>query len=241
MKIFVISLKRSVERRTWMAAQLSEQGVDFEFFDAIDGHAEPPNKLFDNYDYFKRLWLTSGKMPSKGELGCYASHYLLWKKCALSNESVLVIEDDAKIKLNFASMLPTIENEVLAYGFLRLEDKNDKGELYLKEEKSNCSVAFMTNNFGGARCYVLTPGAAQKLLSKSDRWCMPVDNYMGSIYLHNMPCYIFNPSVVENPEEFITTIQLGEEKKAPLYRKLTREIYSGYRKAMMKEYNKKYV
>lgn len=241
MKIFVISLKRSVERRASITQQLQAQGVAFEFLDAVDGREEPAHELFANYDYPKRLWLTSGRMPSKGELGCYASHYLLWKKSIELNEPVLIIEDDAKLESNFSTMLPLIENKVLQYGFLRLEVENDKGELHYKEQNNDFSVAFMTDNFGGARCYVLSPTAAAKLLSGSERWCMPVDNYMGSIYLHDMPCYILKPAVVENPQEFITTIQLGEEKRAPLYRKPSREIYSAYRKIMMKKYNKKYI
>lgn len=44
----------------------------------------------------------------------------------------------------------------------------------------------MTNNFGGTRSYALSPSSARKLLDNSKRWCMPVDNYIGSMYLHNM-------------------------------------------------------
>ncbi|WP_207923269.1 glycosyltransferase family 25 protein [Marinomonas flavescens] len=29
-------------------------------------------------------------MPSKGELECYAGHYLLWKKCIDINEPILL-------------------------------------------------------------------------------------------------------------------------------------------------------
>ncbi|MGO3408927.1 glycosyltransferase family 25 protein [Marinomonas sp.] len=241
MKIFVISLKRSVERRAWITEQLNKHQVEFEFLDAIDGHVEPPHELFQNYNYLKRLWLTSGRMPSKGELGCYASHYLLWEKSVALNEPILVIEDDVKIKTNFSDMLPIIEEKVSQYGFLRLQAETHKGELHLKEQSGDTSISFMTNNFGGTLCYAVAPNAAKKLISQSREWCMPVDNYMGSIYLHNMPCYILKPSVVENPDAFLTMIQLGEEKGALLYRKPTRELYSVYRKIMMKKYNKKYI
>ena len=80
MKVFVISLKRSPDRRRYIEKQLDDLNIKFEFFDAVDGRAEPPHPLFENYNYAKRLWLTSGRMPSKGELVVYGSHYLLWLK-----------------------------------------------------------------------------------------------------------------------------------------------------------------
>ena len=243
MKICVISLKRSPERRENIKKQLDALGLEFEFFDAVDGRAEPPHPLFAKYDYFKRLWLTNGRMPSKGEMGCYASHYLIWQKCVASGESILVIEDDSYVKPVIVDLLPHIENKVEQYGFLRLEPETTKCNLFMKEESDTYSISFMDNNFGGTRSYAISPQAAQKLLNGSEHWCMPVDNYIGSLYLHNMPSYQMYPTIIptleEHPEEFGTTIQLGEEEKARWYRKLTREIYSLYRKLMMITHNKK--
>ncbi|MBN3575766.1 glycosyltransferase family 25 protein [Vibrio neptunius] len=240
MKIFVISLKRSPERRDYIKKQLDQLDIDFDFFDAVDGRAEPPHELFENYNYAKRLWLTSGRMPSKGELGVYGSHYLLWKKSIELGEPIIVFEDDAAILPSFPSSLKVVDEKIERYGFLRLEPKTDKGVLCLKEEGDNFSISFMTNNYGGLRCYAISPGAAKKLVSNSERWCMPVDNYVGSLYLHDMPSYILSPAVVENPQEFATTIQLGEESKATWYRKPTRELYSLYRKIILRIYNRKY-
>ncbi|MCC2524579.1 glycosyltransferase family 25 protein [Vibrio coralliilyticus] len=240
MKVFVISLQRSPERREYIKKQLDQLNIDFEFFDAVDGRAEPPHKLFENYNYAKRLWLTSGRMPSKGELGCYGSHYLLWQMCVELNTPLLIIEDDSEVQSIIQDLYHVIEREVLKYGFLRLEPKTNKCTLYLKEKNDGYSIHFMSNNFGGTRAYAIAPMAAKKLLAHSGRWCMPVDNYIGSIYLHNMPSYLLTPCIVENPEEFGTTIQLGEETKAKWYRKPTRELYSLYRKLILRIYNRKY-
>lgn len=241
MKIFVISLKRTPERRESIQAHLNEKKIQFEFFDAVDGRAEPPHPLFLNYNYTKRLWLTSGRMPSKGELGCYGSHYLLWKKSIELNEPIVVIEDDAQVVDDFKGYISILDEKVKQYGLIRLEEKTDKGKLHLKEEGENYSISFMTNNFGGVRSYIISPSAAKKLVDNSESWCMPVDNYVGSIYIHNTPSYILTPPIVENPQEFETTIQLGEEEKARWYRKPTRELYSLYRKISMYFSNKKYL
>lgn len=241
MKTFVISLLRSPKRRASIKKQLDKQNIPFEFFDAIDGHAEPEHPLFKNYNYTKRLWLSSGRMPSKGELGCYASHYLLWKKCVDLDETILIIEDDAKIAPSLYPLLSIIKINTTKYGLLRLEPETKKCTLYKVESNENHAIHFMDNNFGGTRSYSISPNSAKKLLESSKRWYMPVDNYIGSIYIHKVPSYLLSPPVVENPEEFDTTIQLGSEKKTPFYRKPTREFYSLYRKIRLKITNNQFI
>ncbi|HGF7203284.1 TPA: glycosyltransferase family 25 protein, partial [Vibrio cholerae] len=218
MKIYVISLKNSLDRRASIEQQMTSHGLKFEFFDAIDGRIDPPHPLFANYDYTKRLWLTSGKMPMRGELGCYASHYLLWQKCVELNAPIVVLEDDAQILPSFVNYFSTIKVKTQEYGFLRLEEAYERSRLFLQEKANNFEISFLTNNFGGARAYSLSPASAKKLIKGSHRWSMPVDNYMGSLYLHNMPSFLFSPHVVENPESFETTFQNEVQLGAPLYR-----------------------
>lgn len=103
-------------------------------------------------------------MPSKGELGVYGSHYLLWKKSIELDEPIIVFEDDASILPSFPSSLKVVQEKIDRYGFLRLESKTDKGVLCLKEEDDNFSISFMTNNYGGLRCYAISPYAAKSLL-----------------------------------------------------------------------------
>lgn len=240
MKIFVISLKRSEDRRIAIKSQFDALNMEFEFFDAIDGRVEPPHPLFSKYNYFRRLWFTSGKMPSKGELGVYASHYSLWKRCIELNEPFIILEDDAVVQTIFPKYVPLISDKIQDYGFLRLEAKAYKGQLHEKESGEGYMVAFLTANFDGLRCYAISPAAARQLVGHSQVWCMPVDNYVGSLYLHGMPSYILHPPVVKNEEQFETTIQLGEEKRTAFYRKPTREMYSLYKKIIMTIKNKKY-
>lgn len=240
MKVVVISLKRSPERREYIKKQLDDLNIEFEFFDAVDGRVEPPHPIFENYDYAKRLWLTNGRMPSKGEMGCYASHYLIWEECVNSNRSILVIEDDVTLSPELGHHISTIESELEEFGFLRLESEHRKCQLLGKKETEEYQIFFMTNNFGGTISYAIHPSAARKLLSCGGKWCLPVDNYIGSAYLHKMPSYLFKPVLVSNPDDFETTIQLGEESRPPYYRKLTRELYALYRKYRMYQWNNKF-
>ncbi|WP_344963445.1 glycosyltransferase family 25 protein [Oceanisphaera sediminis] len=238
MPVFVISLKRSQERRDYIASQLQAQGIDFSFFDAIDG-SDKSNPLLKRYNYTKRLWLTSGKMPTNGEIGCYASHYSLWQKCVDMNQPLVVVEDDAKICPNAEQTLKMVAEKIEQYGCLRLETVI-RGETIPMEEAEHYRISWMSDNFGGLRAYALAPWAAKKLLNGSKTWSLPVDNYLGAPYFHGMESYHLHPDFAEDTRPFETTIQFYDEDKVPFYRKPSREVYSAYRKLRLYLHNKKF-
>ena len=55
---------------------------------------------------------------SQGEVGCFLSHYLLWKKCIDLNEPILILEDDAIITDEFD--IEKIEKLTDEYNFIYL-------------------------------------------------------------------------------------------------------------------------
>lgn len=224
--VFVISLKRSQDRRDYIAAQLQAQSIEFSFFDAIDG-ADKSNPLLKRYNYKKRLWLTSGKMPTHGEIGCYASHYSLWQKCVDLNQPILVIEDDAHICSNAKEIKNIVTTKIQQYGFLRLESVI-RGETTLIENNDKYQISHMSDNFGGTRAYAIAPSSAYQLLNSSKSWSMPVDNYIGKAYIHGMESYHLNPNFAEVTNSFDSTIQINDKITTPLYRKLSRELYTTY-------------
>ncbi|MHA6964792.1 glycosyltransferase family 25 protein [Zobellella denitrificans] len=225
--VFVISLKRSQDRREYIATQFEREKVSFEFFDAVDG-SDKNNPLLKRYNYAKRLWLTSGKMPTNGEIGCYASHYSLWQKCVDMARPIVVVEDDATICPHAAQTLALVAEKIQQYGFLRLESII-RGENTLMEKGGHYRIGRMSDNFGGTRAYAIAPWAAQKLLNGSESWSMPVDNYIGAAYFHGMESYHLHPELAEDTNPFGTTIQFYEKVKTPLYRKPSRELYTLYR------------
>ncbi len=166
--------------------------------------------------------------------------YVMWKQRGEKAKGFLIIEDDAQVDEQLRKLLTVIAQKVTKYGFLRLEEATKSCQLFVKESHSNYSIGFMSENFNGTRSYAIAPQAAEKLLNGSQRWCMPVDNYIGSLYLHGMPSFLLQPSVIRNSGDFNSTIQLGEEKRAKWYRKISRELYSLYKKVQMQKCNKQY-
>lgn len=228
MKVCVISLKRSSERRQNMIEQMAAHGVDFEFFDAVDGQLEHP--LFTDYDYKKCLWLTSGKMPTRGEMGCYGSHYLLWMHCVAINQPIVVLEDDVILQPAFKNTISMLSEAITHFEFIRLEPLR-KGKEKQVLTRAEYSISIMEDNFNGAVGYAISPCAAAKLIKH--RWSLPVDCFIGLSYLHNMTSYVINPSIISFDAVVPTTVQSGFSKTA-WYRKPSRELYTFYKKLMIK-------
>jgi len=112
MKTFVISLKRSVERRQFMIEQMNRLGLDYEIFDAIDGQLLTENDI-SHYCDINAVRNPNGYYASNGTLGCALSHYSVLKKIVEEGlESALILEDDALLPLNIKDILSELENVI---------------------------------------------------------------------------------------------------------------------------------
>ncbi|STO56893.1 Lipooligosaccharide biosynthesis protein lex-1 [Grimontia hollisae] len=228
--VYVISLKRSVERREKIAKEMAEKNIAFTFFDAVDGHLGEP-ELAADYDYRKRLWLTSGKMPNKGELGCYASHYALWLKCIELGEPIIICEDDIELHENAKSIVEYALMAANEYGFIRMQSvcKGSATTEVIKD--GEFSLHLMRDNYGGLCAYAISPKAASRLIKH--RWCFPVDCFVGANYIHGQYSYQLEPCFMADHIGNESTIQFEKMEKPPFYRKLSRELYTLYKKIML--------
>jgi collagen beta-1,O-galactosyltransferase len=103
--VYVINLARRPERRSRMSAILDELGYSYTIFNAVDGR-----ELNDSYvenvlgikymDTRIDVLVANNNKMLMGEVGCFLSHYTIWKKILKENlKTVLILEDD----VNFAS------------------------------------------------------------------------------------------------------------------------------------------
>jgi glycosyl transferase family 25 len=95
MRIFVINLRRSVERRLTISRKLEQAGLPYDIFDAVDGELldqELVKKIQDSAVDYKRKY---GRPILKGEIGAAFSHLNVYKK--IVDEKIglsLILEDD---------------------------------------------------------------------------------------------------------------------------------------------------
>ncbi|WP_187908883.1 glycosyltransferase family 25 protein [Helicobacter pylori] len=114
--VYIISLKES-QRRLDTEKLVSKSNEKFkgrcvfQIFDAISPKHEDFEKfvqeLYDVQSMLKSDWFHSNISDglTLPELGCYLSHYLLWKECVKTNQPVVILEDDAMLESNFMQAL----------------------------------------------------------------------------------------------------------------------------------------
>lgn len=124
MKVFVINLKRSVERRASIQRQLDAQGIDFEFIEAVDGATLTEEYLrtaLNAEEVAKRPYLMR-----KGAYGCALSHHSIYSKIVAENiPYALVLEDDVIIEKGFKNAVKAASSKLLANDVVLLFAQNN--------------------------------------------------------------------------------------------------------------------
>ena len=178
-KIYIINLEKSIDRRGFISKQFNNlpRKIDYQFFKAVYGKEEPNHPLFSKYNEKKRF-ARKGHYMSLSQLGCCASHYLLWQKCIELNQGIIVLEDDAIIHSNFLEALEFISSDKNHFEFLWLSPpapakRNQKGKMIYSLDK--IKITRYKEGWGNATGYFITPKSAKKLLDYCEEWILDVD------------------------------------------------------------------
>lgn len=225
MKIFVISLTSALDRRQSIVEQFKEVEQDFEFFDAIDGR-EAGCPLFEKYNEKKRLH-AKGYPLTKGELGCFASHYLLWEKCIELNEPIVVVEDDAQLEDCFADSIQLVP-QLEKYGYVRLFFNHRRERPFTRMGTlGKHDIVQYHRGPRATRAYYIAPSSAKKFIDSAQEWYLPVDDYMDKFWANKVPCRGLIPGLINADTEFESSIeQIEAVNKGKKKNRLSREIYS---------------
>ena len=239
MKIYVVSLERAAERRRRVETVLSARGIEFEFFDAVNGFEGLPERLQGMPDDRHRVMFRSRPL-TPGEKGCYASHFLLWEKCVELNEPILILEDDFLPTQYFEEVLGTLPKIHEQYEYVKVEPQ--VGSATALPTIDNMQLMFWHNNMCWTTGYSLSPKGARRLLEHSRRWLCSVDNFIGESYRTGLVCAGLIPYAIYSPRDMGSDIQNKVAlDKVPLKFKLTRELYRFYRFIRMTLWNLKQV
>ena len=228
-KVYVINLAKAAERWEHICEQLELLGdcVEVRRFDAIDGRKEA-HPLFKRYnDAASKRW--KGSSLSRGQLGCFASHYLVWQECVKLNEPVIVLEDDAVLIQNlFRELLARLPDLDARYECLRLFRNHSKHhKAWPVDTIGSLQVVKYTKGPMRGTGYYLTPVGAQKFLKASAQWFLPVDMTMDRFWKNNVECYGVRPAMVSNEAALESTIGYEprrDKRKIPV--KVLRELFA---------------
>lgn len=91
MKVFIINLKRSVERKKSLQERCEQLGLEVKFIKAVDGKALTNKEI-------KRATAPLNYAFLPGEIGCALSHQFIYKKMIREKiKAALILEDDVTL------------------------------------------------------------------------------------------------------------------------------------------------
>lgn len=111
MKIYVINLIRSADRRESITAQLNKLGLAFELVEAIDGNALSHEALLSRVD--RARYDSWPEMQRPGAMGCALSHREACQRLVDDGAPcALILEDDVEVSPNLPDLLEQLAAEV---------------------------------------------------------------------------------------------------------------------------------
>ena len=243
MKVFIINLERSLDRKEHMQKQIQKlfeknlslkNKLEFIFFKAIDAKNKEHLEFKDHFPWWGS-WVL-GRELSDGEKACFASHYKLWQECMKLDEPIIILEDDVEFSDEFLNNGVEYIDELLKskYEYIRLCYLFDK-RLYFLNESGYC-LSF--EKLAGAQGYVLQVSAAMKFLKCAKNWIYAVDDYMDMFYKHNVLNIVKKPLLLKHDCRIESSISQAGRLflKAKFYRKIIREIFRLYRNILKLSY-----
>ncbi|XP_043105716.1 LOW QUALITY PROTEIN: procollagen galactosyltransferase 1-like [Puntigrus tetrazona] len=118
-EVFMINLKRRVDRRERMLRSLREQEIACKIIAAVDGKAMNVSEINAMAIHMLPGYSDPyhGRPLTRGELGCFLSHYNIWKEIADRGlKTSLVLEDDLRFEIFFKRRLQNLMREVESKG-----------------------------------------------------------------------------------------------------------------------------
>ncbi|MFT6029756.1 MAG: glycosyl transferase family 25 [Oleiphilaceae bacterium] len=232
--VYVINLATSTERWETTSNRLTELEISYERFEAVDGRKEP-HPLFTRYDDSQREKYRR-KPLSGGELGCFASHFLLWKKCVELNKPIVVLEDDLIINESLNEALQIAAEQISTLQYLRLAATYPKPKTF-KKIKSLGQFDLIDHIRGpsGTLGYVISPDASAALIEHAEKWFIAVDDYMDRYWWHGVDCYSLMPFPIIVAENDSDIVRVKKEPQS-LWLKLRKEVYGLVEKLKLYKY-----
>ncbi|EJJ2319124.1 glycosyltransferase family 25 protein [Campylobacter coli] len=232
MKVFIINLERSLDRKEHMKKQIQKlfeknpslkNKLEFIFFKAIDAKNKEHLEFKDHFPWWAS-WVL-GRELSDGEKAAFASHYKLWQECVKLDEPIIILEDDVEFSDEFLIMGQEYIDELLKskYEYIRLCYLFDKRLYFLNEGGYYLSF----EKLAGTQGYVLQVSAAMKFLKYAKNWIYAVDDYMDMFYKHNVLNIVKKPLLLKHDCRIESSISQAGRLflKAKFYRKIIREIF----------------
>lgn len=181
--VAVISMADAGERRAAFAARAGQAAVGWRFVDACTG-------LADGLRYDARaVECNKGRQLSPGEIGCYSSHFSLWRDMAgRGTRQLIVLEDDTIVDWAFLARLAATDLAAHDIPYLRLYWKlptvsRTVRRHFLHHARSLVELAGYPF---GTQAYAITLDGARAFLRACETITRPIDDQMDRSWDHGV-------------------------------------------------------
>jgi glycosyl transferase family 25 len=207
MKIFVITLKDSIDRQESIKLQFQDISLPFEFFYGINGRELTVKEINLYYDDVKAK-KHCGRSLELGEIGCSLSHHLVYKKIIEENVyRAIILEDDSVLKKDFLSVLNLLSNIKINKFVIKLDLYDDMRGFILPFHQIILNDEYRilhSTTVGFARGYYIDNLAAKAMLELTRKIFTFADSW--DVFKNSIKLRILNKSIVGADESFISTI-----------------------------------
>ena len=142
-------------------------------YEAVDGSKLTHAKLLEMGFDTDKSWRDPllGRVHTRGEIGCFLSHFRVWQMVAEANEPVAVFEDDVQCFKPLDSVAHLLGDHEFMY--LVHSEQNKEGAQQIGEGLIRPCYPYWL------AAYILTPSAAKKLISTDiTQNIIPCDEYL---------------------------------------------------------------
>jgi len=163
MKTYIVYLSNnefSVEITQYTIESLEKFGIEYELFDGVVGRDGV--KVLADHNRYPSVHIDQHHWTD-GTIGCLASHYLLWEKCAKQDEPFLILEQDGVVIKDPRELIDQVERicHLDSINPFSLRDKNHYEKYNIEVEKYLKGVSkYPWNHFYGKKVAKLVPNGS---------------------------------------------------------------------------------
>ncbi len=231
-EVLVVSLESAEARRAAFAARAADTSLRWRFFDACTGPA--PDMVIDE----AAIRRNKGRPMSKGEIGCYASHFSIWQDMiARGVRQAIILEDDTVV--DWAYLEPLARTDLHAEGidYLRLYAKRPTWQRVVRRDflQHSRTIVELVGLAYGTQGYAITLDGARKLVEHCRTVRRPIDDAMDRSWSHGLPNLALYPAPIL---EAAIVSDIGNSrfgpKSDPLYHSMKQRAWRHIERARMR-------
>lgn len=192
-EILVVSLETAEARRAAFAARAAGTSLAWRFFDACTAPA--PGMTLDE----PAIRRNKGRPMSRGEIGCYASHFSIWQDLiARGVPQAIVLEDDTMVDWAYLEPLARTDLHALGIDYLRLYAKRPTWQRVVRRDflQHSRTIVELVGPAYGTQGYVITLEGARRLAAHCASVRRPIDDEMDRSWAHGLPNLALYPAPI---------------------------------------------